>query len=565
MSRRWGLVFSLALVAAACSGEAAPEGPDRSSGSEPGAGASFRLRDGALHGVRMTNEVAADGSAAPALRFTTDDTTLTALVSLGAEVDPGAAISISWYRLTAIDERELLLTHEIAVGPGGEAFSQGVSPSGISPGIYEIVATLGEAEVRLPWLVEVATVGERGRARSGEMIGALAQVGDEDWNVPDAGDSGWYGPTEPAGPPPPPGPCEIATLTPTFSPMRDVNAGVVWIGTCSSMKLEAMVTGPASTVASLAQIDPDTLPGLRASADVCELPGGSDLPGAVVRWTATGSDGATASDTFTIPDFGETLQALVQSVPDPGPVEQGQRIALRGMAVVMPTALGVQRLTLLVNGEPIREVGNVSETASPEACDDGRLGAITYTHYDVPEDPPSLIEICAHAVGFDGTEADHCIQFFTGQTWEAHGDLTSTVVYPKGSATCSDAVGFDATFAIGDDGAVSGTATATHVRETTCTFGTEGQQWETATMDVTGQREGDVITLILSPPEHHPINGIEFGGFLAALALSGGTGLTLTVTGTTASGPFDLSEESGNPPATYSFTGSVEATCRAAC
>jgi hypothetical protein len=121
------------------------------------------------------------------------------------------------------------------------------------------------------------------------------------------------------------------------------------------------------------------------------------------------------------------------------------------------------------------------------------------------------------------------------------------------------------TFAVADDGTVSGKAVATHVREATCTFPTEGQQWESSTMDVTGHRAGDVITLILSPGRQSPTDGIEFGGFHVVLSVSGGATLELAVTGTTASGPFDLSVESGNPPATYSISGSVQATCRAAC
>jgi hypothetical protein len=66
------------------------------------------------------------------------------------------------------------------------------------------------------------------------------------------------------------------------------------------------------------------LPEIRGEVDLCELPGGSDLPGVVVRWTATGSDGASASGDLTVPDLGDTLMAEVASVPDPGHVEPGR-------------------------------------------------------------------------------------------------------------------------------------------------------------------------------------------------------------------------------------------------
>lgn len=404
-------MLTLTLVAGACSSADSP-GEEAASGSPEGTAtmdedAPFRLRDGALLGAMLTTDPAEDTSVRPSLVFRTDDTAVAAVVGLGEDVEEGSTISFTWSSLSGIDRREALFTHDIPVGSGGEAVSVGVAEAGLAPGRYEVAAELGEDSVLLPFRVEVARGGSA-TASSAEAV--------EDWEVPSPGESSWYEPT-PTVSPPPPGPCEIAGLTTSFDPMRTVGARAAWIGTCSTMRLDAAASGSPTTIASLEAIAAGALPEIRGEVDLCEIPGGSDLPGAVVRWTATGSEGASASDTFTVPDLGETLMAEVASVPDPGHVEPGQRIALRGMAMVMPTALGVRELTLTVNGQELERVGNVSETSSPEPCDDGRYGAVTYTHYDVPQDAPASIEICAHAVGFDGTEAEHCISFSTGQTW----------------------------------------------------------------------------------------------------------------------------------------------------
>lgn len=406
----------LALVGGACS-SAGSTAPDATSGSADAVAnadedAPFRLRGGALLGVMLTGDPP-DAAGRPRLVFTTDDTEVAAVIGLAEGVQEGSTLAVTWSSMSGIDEREVLFTHDIPVGPGGEAVSIGVAETGLAPGRYEVAAALGEDSVRLPWRVELA----REAAPAGaEGSAAAAGEGVEDWELPSPGGSSWYEPT-PTASPPPPGPCEIAGLHPGFDPMRTVDASATWIGTCSTMKLEAAVSGAPTTIASLDPIPTGSVARIRGAVDLCELPGGSDLPGTVVRWTATGSDGASASADLTVPDLGETLMAEVASVPDPGPVERGQRIALRGMAMVMPTALGVRELTLTVNGQELERVGNASETSSPEPCDDGRYGAVTYTHYDVPQDPAALIEICAHAVGFDGAEAEQCVGFSTGQTW----------------------------------------------------------------------------------------------------------------------------------------------------
>src|SRR5688572_17777696 len=132
----------LLLALAACSG-------DSSEPKSSGAVLTPELAaDGPLHGIVMVASAKADGSYSdPQLAFTTDDTEVTAILPFGDAVETGAALTVHWYSWSSFDKREELFSHEIAVGPGGHAFSQGVSAKGLAPGVYETVAKLGEREV----------------------------------------------------------------------------------------------------------------------------------------------------------------------------------------------------------------------------------------------------------------------------------------------------------------------------------------------------------------------------------------------------------------------------------
>lgn len=72
--------------------------------------------DGPLRGLILATVVAEDRSVIdPRLGFTTDDTEATALVGLGDDVPEGATLTIAWYRLTGVDGRDHLFSHEIVV------------------------------------------------------------------------------------------------------------------------------------------------------------------------------------------------------------------------------------------------------------------------------------------------------------------------------------------------------------------------------------------------------------------------------------------------------------------
>ena len=230
--------------------------------------------------------------------------------------------------------------------------------------------------------------------------------------------------------------------------MTDVKASVWWLGSCPSQTLTATVSGPPVTLAT-AENAPGPLSNLYGQTDVCELPGGSDLPGTVVRFEAGGS--ASASESYTLPDLGETLTVGIESEPTAGSeVEAGDTIGLHAIALVMPTAQGIEVLYVDDGSELIESVGNASGSEEPIPCDLGRHFARLMSEYRVPDSPPPVVEICANASGFDGTEARDCIEFYTGEVWEGSTVWTGS---PVGSIT------YDVRLVVGSDGETSGTLT----------------------------------------------------------------------------------------------------------
>lgn len=322
----------------------------------------------------------------------------------------------------------------------------------------------------------------------------------------------------------------------------------------------------------MTDIEPGRSHSLNATAEACSLPGGSDMPGTVVQWTATGSDGETSAAEDSLPDFGATLEALVQSIPDEGTtVEPGQQIELRGMAVVVPPALGISKLSLRAGDQLIQEVANVSETSSPVACDYGRYGALNRTHYIVPENPPAIIRICAHAEGFDGTVSDHCIEFYTGEVWKGTATITSTAVYPEGGGTCRDGWALEFTFAASPEGTIDGQGTADLTSGPTCPFPIDDvPSAGHVEYQVLGEKTAGGFSLRFALAAPGFSNGATLAGFFSIFDVpaspAGGPPVAVAVSGTNGTGQGTwqyLSEVP--PPAKYSANGTITLECVASC
>jgi hypothetical protein len=502
------------LLAAACSG--ADDGQRDDAPSATGVDESKPpLRpDGPLRGLVMATGIAQDRSLIdPRLGFATDDKAATAIVGIGLDVSDGATLTVAWYRLRGVDGREHLFSHKIVVGPGGLAHSEGVAGKGLAPGLYETVATMRNRQVRAPWVVRVAAEPQRYGAGSAEFTSFVGQAPSpqEDWEVPGPGESGWDGDLPPPPDASPPDTCTIVGFDPGLVPLTDVTASAFALGPCSELTLDATVAGPPVRIGSMEPAH--AFSWVYGQVDVCSLPGGSDLPGTVVRFEVSGS----ASDTldYTLPDLSDLLIAGIEAEPVAGShVEAGDRIGLHALAMMFSPSLGIEVLYVDDGSDLIGSVGNLSGTDGPVSCDYGRNIANLLDEYVVPDDPPAVIGICAHAKSFPGAMASDCIEFYTGEVWK--GTYTGTLTY---------------------DCNVLGVRSGTVEGELTITVGTDG----TATMDVI-----QTLTGISCGPDAGPVTSPRFTlatgrktptGFEFP-SIAGSGSLTIPVSGDRGTGTF---------------------------
>ena len=156
--------------------------------------------------------------------------------------------------------------------------------------------------------------------------------------------------------------------------------------------------------------------------------------------------------------------------------------------MLMPPALGVEKLSVYAGDELVDSVGNASGSTEPQPCDLGRYFAQIVTAYDVPVEPPAAVQICAEAIGFDGNKNRDCADFYTGEVWE--GTFTYDFTGP-GACNSRYAVKFTVS-----DGEILGDVTT--VRNS-C----PGAQ---ARDRITGSRQGQTMNLaFFGGPEDFPI------------------------------------------------------------
>jgi hypothetical protein len=252
--------------------------------------------------------------------------------------------------------------------------------------------------------------------------------------------------------------------------------------------LTAAVSGPPQQIAAVGAAE-RAVSAMDGTADYCEIPGGSDFPGMIVRFVATDGGEATLSRDFPLPDFGEALFTGVESLPDAGArVEAGDTIKLHALGMLMDPALGIKVLYLYAGDELIEAVGNKSGSDQPISCDLRRLFAEMVSEYRVPSDPPPVIRICAKAAGFDGTEAEDCIEFYTGEVWKGTIGGEATILGCE-----SPMFSGDFTLVVAGDGSVTGDA---HVTTSAYTCD-NGASIPPVTLDypISGKKIGDRFEL----------------------------------------------------------------------
>ena len=522
MTRKTILLLLGALTACSVSEDAARK--DDPVGSSSGVDESKpRLQpDGPLRGMVLTKGVNEKGSVvAPRLAFTTRDKQATAVIGLGIDA-PEATLTVAWYRLAGANRREHLFSHRIPVGPGALAYSQGVAAGGLAPGLYETVATLGKRQVRTPWIVRPRGSADTASSPAGDGAAASALVssrsaqGLEPWEIPSPGESGVW--EDEAGPPAegsPPTMCEVDNIYPRLIPLPDVHVSASLLGPCSTLTLTAAVSGPPAVLATN-----DALSGVShvyGQADVCALPGGSDLPGTVIRFEATGS--ASAREDFALPDLGESLTAGAEAIPAAGSkVTAGERIKLHALAFVMPPAQGIKVLYVDDGNDLIESVGNVSGSERPISCDPRRYLAELFAEYQVPADPPPVIEICANAEGFDDVRARDCIEFYTGERWEGTLSADTSRAY-HGGGTCTDSWEGELSFVVDDKGAIKGDGRAT-LEDVSCPYPFNPAREHV--FSVGGEAGEGTFVLRLSFGRNIPQDGHQVAGFSNLLVTNAG-------------------------------------------
>lgn len=428
----------LAVFAASGGGLAGASAPAGAGKATP-----YLQPDGPLRGVMMTGPLPDAGPPADwRLAFSTIDRGATAVIGLDSRAPEGVKLRVAWYRLEGPGKRTRLFTHRLKVRAGGGlALSRGVAERGLAPGTYEVVARMGDREVRVVWVVRVADEDTGGGG--GRRSLPVEPAGDEDWSVPEAGDRGWYQPDPPAEPSAP-SPCRVDSIDGSMSPMTDVRASAWFVGECSSRTLTVAVSGPPVELAS--STEPATgASSLHGAVNVCtDLSGGSDLPGTVVHYAATGSDGAGSTSDYTLPDLGEIGPVVgIETEPPAGTrVEAGDTIKVRAAAMLVPPALGVKVLYLSDGDELLEAVPNLSGSSEPVACELRRYVAMIQSYrYKVPENPPPVVSLTADSIDFEGRRGEYStesVSFPTvaGELWQ--GTISGGFQFPGcGAGTVS--------------------------------------------------------------------------------------------------------------------------------
>lgn len=512
-------LFLLLFALTACAGSEEAARKDQSDSSSVDESKPRLQSDGPLRGVVLAKGVNKQGSiVGPRLAFTTRDKQATAVIGLGRDA-PKATLTVAWYRLVGAGGRQHLFSHKIRVGPGALAFSQGVAKGGLAPGLYETVATLGERQVRTPWLVR-----RRGSAAlvsapaadgaSPELISSRSAQGTPSWDLPSPGESGVRGED---GLPLPDGErdtCEVQSLDAGWTPYTDLDVAAFWLGPCSMLTLSAGVTG---ALVPLGSEGPPLTGPVTGQADLCGLPGGSDLPGTVIRIEATGS--AIARQSYVLEDHGETLTAGVEAIPAEGSnVAAGERIKLHALALVAPPAQGIKVLYVDDGNDLIESVGNVSGSTEPVSCDPRRYLAELFAEYQVPADPPPVIEICANAEGFDDVRARDCIEFYTGERWEGTLNADTSRAY-HGGGTCTDSWEGELSFVVDDKGAIEGDGRAT-LEDVSCPYPFNPAREHV--FSVGGEAGKGTFVLRLSFGRNIPRDGHQVAGFSNLLVTNAG-------------------------------------------
>ncbi|HXW78976.1 MAG TPA: hypothetical protein VEJ84_05730 [Acidimicrobiales bacterium] len=232
----------------------------------------------------------------------------------------------------------------------------------------------------------------------------------------------------------------------------------------------ATMRGPFSALGPLSVVEASkffVLSGDWLHLDPCRLPGGSDLPGAVLIYKTVISgpspnQGLSAVDYWTLPSPTAGPVLTAGSTPPHGTrVHPGQVIQVHITANEAngdgPQS-GIQEIA--VGLSPYLTIDAATYGDHPTACDKSRLTRTLTTTYTVPDHPPPVITLIAYAHDFEGHQAKELSADFptTGNTWTGTAHIVTQITRPP---LCASTDVVDSTFnlVVGATGAVTGTRT----------------------------------------------------------------------------------------------------------
>ncbi len=353
--------------------------------------------DGVLGGLFMV-----DGTeprhGKPRQRFDEAQQGVTAVIRVGPLKGQGT-LTVDWYQVNAWGGREHLFQHQIRARANTFAWSVGVAKTHLAAGDYQVTASLGRDRLTTAWTVRrgrrSSAPTNTGQAPATGQNGATAV---SDWykeleRQAEAADAARHRPPACSGSP------DISASETGYSPEVDASA---WDHPCDAdLALLAAMGGAERQVAA-------GVGEARTTIDPCTLPGGSDMPGAVLSFTAkrAGAQPAQAKRTITLPDdAARGLQAVGASDPPPGTkVRAGQRIQITAGAVDF-TDFFTGIMSIQITTEPGGSLGEFHFPPPPRPCDNTRRMRAGNATYQVPADPPPVIHVMVVAEDYVGNQA----------------------------------------------------------------------------------------------------------------------------------------------------------------
>lgn len=388
------------------------------------------IDSGPIMVVATAHDVGADGAPVdPALEFASDDEQITVVVLVG-EVEPGVPLEVAWTWLDGPDGEQPLFEHDIDVGVGDAAYSQGVASAPLAAGRYRATVSLGASTEEALFAVRHDPITFPGLAS-----GFVRVPVPEEPAPPSSGPSGAI-----------PAPRENATGG-ACQPWVQATSLLAMTGAdrCGDNEFEVTAWVGGNSPVGFGRWIGDFIKPVRA--DPCDL-GGSDLETEPISYAVTVIAGPEAGKLFRktgpAPEPDTTApMAFLGSEPTPGgQVSAGDVIAIEITAddnsSVDSIVTGIASVMLTTDtGQQV----DGWEFEGPVACDKGRLRRVVRLEHEVPENPPELVKLVATVRDYQGNETKLEATYPTVGLWTGYMDVvgatTTAITIDHGPVRCT--------------------------------------------------------------------------------------------------------------------------------